>query len=601
MKGLLNGQRLSPPVSFVVFVAAISSLTAHHGSDLANYDFWAQIAISGDINQRTFLAIEDSEPVTLRDYQSVKGVQYRHWSAGPGLFIAAHRLALMPLGWSQNAAHIAGYLCVFSFWWLLYISLRRMSDELCAVLGIALAYTATNLGFYSCYVSLEAYSLLPIGLLLNEATKYYVGERPNALVGGTATGMLLMFRSYVGAYAWCALIPIFIAQFRSEGDGVWRRVARVAMLVLPVAAAIWQIGTVHWWMTAHFTQSPYGFGDAEFQSLSSACPHLWQVLLSPFHGALVYSPLTAVGLVVAVVLAVQAFRRREWPAASIWGLLLLAVACNIFFAGAWHLWWMAAWFGNRNLYLTGVVAVLAIVKGVHSSSGWPKNLLLSLSAIATMWSFLLLQRGRVSYFTLQQMLRDTGLDIEYWMSLERVVIAAIAFVVAAAAVLLINREKGDIYIKAATILTVALTLCYLGDRLAVTRPPLLPAYVCVAVSLVCGVWGLSRMTEPMRFVAPVAFAMMLVLFCRLYALTSEKTCDNPTGLRYPIYDLVYNLRSITGLDVIAAEREQLLQYLRRHEGEAWYESFRNAETNFPVLIQGRNFRYKKTAQGYRYL
>lgn len=580
-------RKISLPHVFVVFIALSSCITAQEGSDLVNYVNWAKVSVSGDINQG-----QPPQPFSMR------GIQFRHWSAGPGLFIAPFRIALSPFGLERHAGFAAGYVCTISFWCLLFFGLKRLSDDLYALLGVSLCFVATSLGFYGCYTALETFSLLPAVILFYESTKLFTGERINLLVTGTATAVLLMFRPYLGAYAWCALVPALIGQCRSNDVSLLRRFLNIVALLLPVALAIWQIGSVHSWMTADFFQSPYHFGDEHFQSIDPSCPYLWNVLFSSFHGALIYSPITGIGLIAATILAGLATGRRDWPIVSFWSLLLLAVCCNIYIAGCWHNWWMAAWFGNRNLYLPAVVAVAAMIKCVQSSRGAARSVMLAICAISSIWSFLLLQRGRVSYFTYEWMMRDVRIDLQYWSSVEMCVVFVTCAVFAVTTVVFIN---GDCWLKITTVVAVGLSLCYLADRISVTQAAFILFLGAIFLSLIAGICHIDVLVRYLRVVAPIAFFVMIALFCRLYIQTERQTSDYPSGAFFPDYDLLYNVKSLKGVPIIEKEREGILQFLRREKGEHWYREFQIIDEELPILIRGRSYPGRKTLSGYHYL
>ncbi len=74
-------------------------------------------------------------------------------------------------------------------------------------------------------------------------------------------------------------------------------------------------------------QSPYAFGDADFRSFDSSCPHLMSVLLDTFHGLFPSHPYVVIGVGCLGALAGKAYASGSYAIAVAWGLY---VVCSCF-------------------------------------------------------------------------------------------------------------------------------------------------------------------------------------------------------------------------------------------------------------------------------
>lgn len=579
------------PWCLVAILALVSFATSQQGSDLGNYRTMSTAVQAQDLE---LLAGE----VAGLELRAVTGVPYRHWSFGPPLFIATFESVINWFNLPFDTEQLIAIVCVTSFWSLVFMGLQKISDTILAVAGTAISFVGTELGFYSCYNALELMTLLPAGALFYEACKSLVGERSNTLVIGTATGMLLMFRPYLGAYAWAAM-ALALAHSIASCDSRCIKIKDWAFLCLPILLALWQIGTVNFWMTGDLWQSPYSFGDEQFRSFDTRSPHLVSVLFSPFHGAFVYCPLVGFGTVFNLLLLLQAISRRELRGSLFWGLSLSAIICNYYFAGCWYIWWMCGWFGNRNIYIAGLFASAATIMLMQKTNGKVRLLIAAITIGSTAWTFLLLQRGAQSYCNFTTMLAGLEFDFKYWFSPGNIAVLIFSAVLASTVVL---RIRADFSARGFAAAACTLAFAFLADRVLVISPPLLPMVATIVLTFLAGfAMRMERILDPMRFLVPACFLLMIAMFFQLESKTRPRMRAYPDGLRFPEYDMLYNLDMIKGISCVESERHEMLQFLRRLKGEEWVLRYMEEDELREMGRPTGGVRNYKEVTGYRYL
>lgn len=123
-------------------------------------------------------------------------------------------------------------------------------------------------------------------------------------------------------------------------------------------------------------------------------PHAWDVLASPRHGLLTWTPLAALALAGLVVLVIQAFRRAPRSDAApphdirrLTVSLLAMVAAQIYIVGAVESWTLAGAFGQRRfvsltpLLVVGLAALVAAAR--HRAA---RGAVVLVVAIAVWWN-----------------------------------------------------------------------------------------------------------------------------------------------------------------------------------------------------------------------
>lgn len=125
------------------------------------------------------------------------------------------------------------------------------------------------------------------------------------------------------------------------------------------------------------------------RKMSWSSPHAWQVLASPEHGFLFWTPLAALAIAGLAWIAIDRARRVA-------GVCLIAMAAaQVYIAGAVESWTVAGAFGQRRfvgLTVLLVIGLAALFERVNARR--PRTALLVVAAIATWWNIgLMVQFG----------------------------------------------------------------------------------------------------------------------------------------------------------------------------------------------------------------
>ncbi|MDX1944869.1 MAG: glycosyltransferase family 39 protein [Pirellulaceae bacterium] len=531
---------------------ALGVSSARLGLDGERYLNWATVANEGDIRHL-------GDPELL----SPQGVPFYQWSAGPGLAIA-------PLVWplqlvtddSEAPLLVGGLACAGVFWLCVYASLREFLGHREALMGLLLAFIATPLGYYSRSIASETISLLPAGILLWQGTRIAKGNSPNWLLIGVAAGLLLLVRSFLAAYAW----PVMAA-------GAWvtwrngRPLAAMVAFVPWIAVALWQVGSVHFWMTGSWLKSPYGFGDGEFRSLDPACPHLVNILLDPFHGLIATHPLVGLGLIALPICTARAMRRGDWPLVLLWGGAMLAVGVNIYAQGCWY-YWCGLGFGMRGLVLVSIPAVLALLVLLRDwrDLPWPRSALVALGGLCALYSFLHAMQGPTHYLTWSRLFEGQVCQLLDLVTDYHLPIGVVGGLIAAG---LVMPRRAEDWLLIALLPLVGL---YLFDR-SVGGLALL--FVVIFAPLVA-IWRLgispASLASATQWMGCVAFVSAIVCFVPLSWRVQQVL--KPTPVPQVVFqegDVLAAYRFIAWQRQradFAAEADKLRQFLIRQRGDA---------------------------------
>lgn len=584
----------NPTTLFCLMVAA-AMLMSERGADYRQYARWGQTAWQGD------LARLDT------DMTAVTGHPFSQWSAGPGLLLA-------PFSWEEGLPTanwprwIVGLVCVGGFWFLFYQGLKELAGSALARFGCAMAAIATPLGYYSVSISSEAFALLPAGVLFREAVKLSQDntsdKSPNPWATGTATGILLMIRPYLGVYAWPVLLPMFALACRRG----WRTALQHALILgTPILLAIWQVATVNAWMTGDPARSPYAFGDEKFDSLSQGAPHLGHVLLDTFHGLLPTHPLLALTPLLLLAIMVEAARRRNGTALAVWVLAGVAVAVNVYIQSGWYYWWMAFGpsFGMRGLVLAAVPCVAALVRRLFLLRSrkyqWARaSLLLGVTACG-IWSWLLLSQGPMDYLTWPDLFDGQQLELRAWLQPIPLGILIVSAILCGG--MLRPRRRG---VEIAAWLAATLALAYLVIRQYEHLPSLAALYVALAGAMGCAAlltWG-SFQLRPERIATALPVATLLVMllaFGHLWLHTAEGV-PPPDGdvVTFHAAEVAAAHNTLVLIPRMDEQRQAIAEFLLRAKGPKWCAEhlaqpgdeplFRLATKAHPFDLAQRKFR-----------
>jgi hypothetical protein len=113
-------------------------------------------------------------------------------------------------------------------------------------------------------------------------------------------------------------------------------------------------------------------------------PHALQVLASPEHGFLFWTPLAVLGVAGLVVLMLRPDRRRIGACA------LLMVALQVYISGAVESWTVAGAFGQRRFVCLTILLVIGLAALVSSLSQVPRRAVILLTVPAVWWNLALM-------------------------------------------------------------------------------------------------------------------------------------------------------------------------------------------------------------------
>lgn len=375
--------RRALPWALAAAFAACLLGAARTGADFGEYELWARVALTGDIFQ-----IE-------HDIGSPLGVPLSQWSHGTG-FVAAVGRALFEGALGTEAAQLAiAWLAAVVMGWAAIDVLRSAAggDLPLAFFGAGVAYVGTHLGYYAHVYSSESLSYAALAVAARWCLTPRAWKPLDALVVGSACGLLVILRSQLLPYAALALAVLAWRLWKApERTSPRWAAARFAVALAPFALALAQAAFVNRWMTGSWLKSPYVFGDGDFRSLDPTRPELLTVLVHPFHGLLAYHPLYAVGF--AALVAHGLARRREPE-----GLLALATAAvalaAYYLQASWYCWWLGTGtYGMRGLGILGLPLTLGLVRRLREIGPRPQAYAwIAASMAACVWSFGLLLQG----------------------------------------------------------------------------------------------------------------------------------------------------------------------------------------------------------------
>jgi hypothetical protein len=384
----------SPALAALLAVSLLAA--ARPGPDFERYLDWSEAAQQGDI-------FKLDSPIL-----SPLNVPLSLWSPGTGLLLALGRIASGNVLDVHRGAVIAGWLAGLAFWAILFALLQRAAegDRTLALLGLGALFTGTHAGYYSHAFGSESFGGLLVALLaLMIAARRQLGLR-DALIAGSAAGLLITIRVQLALYALPALVVLGLRAVPALRGSDRRSAALwLGLLLAPALLGVAPVALVNRWMTGNPLHSPYSFPIGAFSSIDPRRPELLAVLFHPWHGLLIYHPLYLVGLAAAGSLAARATTPRirlAWLAVmGLTGLQLLVQA-------SWFFWWLGTeTFGMRGMAITAVPLVFALVQVISADrTGHPRRwrAWILLTAGACLWSFLLLLQGPTNFHSYPELL-----------------------------------------------------------------------------------------------------------------------------------------------------------------------------------------------------
>ena len=543
----------------IIFVAAFVAVyltSTQVGLDGVRYASWAKVAITGDISE-----------LSHQDRLSPMSVPFFQWNAGPGLMMVPFFVVFDSARFVHvTGTEFAGRVYGLAFWILFFVTLREAWGLRLALLGIAMAFVATPLGFYSINASSECFSLLPAAVLTAQTIRLARNQDVHWWLTASATGLLLMIRPYLGVFAWPVLLVGVWIELQQRGSVRCAQAIGITGFCILLAAL--QIASTQYWMTGDPFHSPYSFGDGDFRSLSlSNPPYLWQVLLDTFHGVLPTHPLMGLGMLLSLGLAVEAGLRRDWRVAAIWWITIIAVSINVWFQSAWYytcMCWIS--FGMRGLILPSIPATAAILIVLRRSER-ARIWVLSLVTICVVWSYLRLRQGPRSDLTWPQLLAGQGDSFVQMISGTEVWL----FAGTAGLLSLAYRTKNSV--SAISLVLASLAFVYLTNETMRHKQLLAMVILTFAVAFVIWTcWNKLRYVERVSWLVPVVFVICICTFGRLaiqvYPTLKPNDANAMTFQEGDVRSYYKFLREQNRQDFVD-KRAQLEAFFRRSRRPDW--------------------------------
>jgi hypothetical protein len=406
MTGRSGRPRLPAWILLAIFVVSLPAVTTRiHASDEIEYYAWLRsVAFDRDVDfQNEYQHFYDASGAqdagfreTFLETRTEAGRLVNFAPVGSALlwapFFAVGHLVAVATGAPANGfshpyiAAIAYGSAVYGLLALLLtlaIVRRLVGDDLRATLVV---WLGTPLVFYM-YVApgfAHATSAFAVSLCLWCWLRVRRSWTPaGAIALGAAGALMAMVREQDAFFAAAPAIDFLWWAWRARGSSEhWRRVvaAGIAGSLAWLAAYTPQLAAYHA-LNGHF-----GPTHLVARKMRWSSPHFFQVLVSPEHGFLIWTPLAALAIAGLVWLA--AARRPDLPSESRYlaALALLLVVLQVYINGCVESWTVAGSFGQRRFVaLTPLIAVGLAAMDRAWSSRRAARAGLAVLVIASVW------------------------------------------------------------------------------------------------------------------------------------------------------------------------------------------------------------------------
>lgn len=244
-------------------------------------------------------------------------------------------------------------------------------------LATGIAFISSPLALFGTRVYLNSHllsALLASLVFLAFLRMMQSGATSDAVLAGLASGFLVINRWQDGLLLVALLPALFVSLARPP---VERRLSLVALTAAAGSFASVSLLQMLAWRAQFSTWLlvPQGSGYIDWTA-----PHFIQMLLSPYHGVVLWAPGLALGLAVVAFLeppaetpTVRRMRRG----------LLLALQLLVYIAAAPRDWWAGASYGPRRLTTLAPVAALGLAGVLHRVRPW---LRLVIAGLLSLWA-----------------------------------------------------------------------------------------------------------------------------------------------------------------------------------------------------------------------
>ena len=273
-------------------------------------------------------------------------------------------------GYSKPYVAAVAYASAFYGWLALYLS-AQLVERLArwwpalgsrGVIAAVVVWFGTPLLFYMYVAPPMSHATSAFAVTLFVTTWMAVRDRWDvrgvALLGGSAA-LMAMVREQDAFFVAGPMLDIAWTLARAGRERVAPMLQAAAAGVAAAAITFLPQALAYLALNGHV-----GPSRLVARKMSWTAPHALEVVASPAHGLIFWTPLAAVAVIGLVVLAM----RFPPPMRALGIGLLLATACQVYVAGSVESWTVAGAFGQRRfvsltpLLVFGVAAVLAVVR-----------------------------------------------------------------------------------------------------------------------------------------------------------------------------------------------------------------------------------------------
>jgi hypothetical protein len=310
------------------------------GPDFASYQAWSRAIYDADLGSLHTCVI------------SQQGFPFVQWSCGLGALLALAKTLTLGKLHSSHIVWILGACNATVFLYALNCAAQILFREnrKYVYLAFLLTMVGTPTGYYLFHFSSESVSITLFSLITYLAFKIYAKRTCSWWCLGvlaSLSSMFVLIRNQNIVYLLPVLFIIML-QLKDYWKPPW---SLKTWIVTTVIASIFflcflMIVQQNYWMSGKWYLSPYSFGYGSFKSLDLSNPKLFSVLFHPLHGHFIYTPLTAL----CILIALRSLFHMDMSIATRCSvaLLLIAFFVSAYILSGWYVWWLG-WGQNLGM------------------------------------------------------------------------------------------------------------------------------------------------------------------------------------------------------------------------------------------------------------
>ncbi len=356
---------------------------------------WAYLATSIDgVDARLYRAWENvisSGKLKLGDKQTVTASGFSFFQWTPNVACMGYWISFLGVDILFGLSLVCKCIFLFNCWRAFDALFTKTSSQF----GLLFLLVSTPTGYYLRTSGTEVVALACTSVLLFQATRLLESKKTNWSITFSCGFLLFVSKSYLAVYA-LPVLAITLWDSKSSLQFWMRCILGFLFLIM----AIILNGQHNQLMTGNFFQSPYRFGDEQFESLNLANPaFVTNILFDSYHGLLSTSPASFLGLLALIFLCLRNAVLRNWRLFAVWFLTIVAVFVNVWVNGCWYYWSMGELsFGMRGLVLVSLPSTVALLTLYDSASTKTRTVLQFCFSCCAVWSIAQLTQGPTSYY-----------------------------------------------------------------------------------------------------------------------------------------------------------------------------------------------------------